>query len=169
MINWDSIIAQLSSGVDITADKDKWNLETPGYIEIYKLWENANFNMSSIKWTNFYPGAGYSEEVDQKMCAHLGITKLRAWISRIDPGYCAPWHWDVDDNEEEYLTHGPLQRYSCFISKPAPGHSFQLGTHCYSNQEQGTLIKWGNYKEWHAGSNVGLQPKFMYHLIGYKH
>lgn len=169
MIDWNTVIANLSNGVEITADKSKWNLDTPGYLEIYKMWEEAEFNMGSVKWINFYPGSGYSEDIDSIMCEQLGIVKLRAWISKITPGCCAPWHWDVDDNEEEYRKHGEIQRYSCFICKPVPGHMFQLGETYYTNQPQGTLVKWPNYREWHAGVNAGFNPKYMYHIMGYKH
>lgn len=169
MVNWNEIISNLSNGVAITADKNKWNLSTPGYLEIYKMWEESKFNMSSIKWINYYPVIHYPVSVDDQMCEHLGINKLRSWISQIDPGYCAPWHWDVDDNESAYLELGEIQRYSCFISEPNNGQMFQLGDRYYTSQPQGTIIKWNNYKEWHAGVNAGITSKYMYHIMGYRH
>jgi hypothetical protein len=169
VVNWNEIISNLSNGVAITADKNKWNLSTPGYLEIYKMWEESKFNMSSIKWINYYPVIHYPVSVDDQMCEHLGINKLRSWISQIDPGYCAPWHWDVDDNESAYLELGEIQRYSCFISEPNNGQMFQLGDRYYTSQPQGTIIKWNNYKEWHAGVNAGITSKYMYHIMGYRH
>jgi len=168
MINWDIIINKLSNGVDITADPSKWNLNTPGYTEIYKLWQDANFNMSSVKWTNFYPDIHYSKYIEICVANELGITAVRSWISRIDPGYCAPWHWDVDDNESTYLEQGPLVRFSYFIEPPSPGHVFVIGSQVYANQPIGSYIQWENYREWHAGSNIGLTPKYMFHIIGHK-
>jgi hypothetical protein len=169
VVDWNEIISNLSNGVAITADKNKWNLSTPGYLEIYKMWEESKFNMSSIKWINYYPVIHYPVSVDDQMCEHLGINKLRSWISQIDPGYCAPWHWDVDDNESAYLELGEIQRYSCFISEPNNGQMFQLGDRYYTSQPQGTIIKWNNYKEWHAGVNAGITSKYMYHIMGYRH
>lgn len=167
MIDWESITNNLTDGVDITADKSKWNLSTPGYLEIYKTWEDGNFNMSSIKWTNFYPGTHFDQSIEEQVAVELGITSLRSWISRIDPGYCAPWHWDVDDNEAEYASKGVIQRYSIFIKKPKPGHIFIISDRAYVNQRIGTIVKWPNYRDWHAGSNVGTEPKYMFHIIGY--
>lgn len=167
MINWPKIIDSLTDGVDITADKSKWNLNTPGYLEIYKMWEEGNFNMSSIKWTNFYPGKHFEQSIEQTVAAELGITPLRSWISKIDPGYCAPWHWDVDDNETEYVSKGTIHRYSIFIEDPKPGHIFIINDQAYVNQKYGTVVKWLNYRDWHAGSNVGVEPKYMYHILGY--
>jgi hypothetical protein len=166
VINWNEVISKLSNGVAITADKDKWNLATPGYLEIYKMWEKSKFNMSSIKWINYYPVTHYPVSIDDTICEHLGINKLRSWISQIDPGYCAPWHWDVDDNEAKYLERGELVRYTVFIDKPHAGHCFQVGDKYFVNQSQGTCIKWDNYKDWHAGSNAGLSPNYMFHIIG---
>jgi hypothetical protein len=168
MINWNEIISNLKDGIDITADKSKWHLETPGYLEIYQMWQDANFNLSSIKWTNYYPGKHFNQLVETGVAEDLGITPIRSWISRIDPGYCAPWHWDVDDNEQEYLSKGQLYRYSVFIDDPHPGHIFVIDNETFSNQHKGTVVKWRNYRAWHAGSNVGLTSKFMYHIIGYK-
>jgi hypothetical protein len=167
-MNWNKIIEELENGVDVTADLEKWNLTTPGYLEIYQLWKDANFNLSSIKWTNYYPGKHFDQTVETSIAEQLGITALRSWISKIDPGYCAPWHWDVDDNEQEYISKGTLYRYSVFIEDPKPGHIFLVDSQVYANQPKGTTVKWDNYRAWHAGSNVGLEPKYMYHIIGYK-
>ena len=168
MIDWDYIINNLKDGYDVTADLEKWNLATPGYLEIYQMWKDANFNLSSIKWTNYYPGKHFDHLIESCVAEQLGITAVRSWISRIDPGYCAPWHWDVDDNEQEYVKNGQLYRYSVFIDEPHPGHIFVIDNESFSNQYRGTVVKWNNYRAWHAGSNVGLTPKFMYHIIGYK-
>lgn len=167
MIDWLTITSKLTDGVEITADKTKWNLNTPGYLEIYKMWEDGNFNMSAVKWINYYPEKHYDKEVESTVALELGIVPLRSWISRIDPGYCAPWHWDVDDNEQEYLTNGKLHRYSIFIEHPKPGHIFIIDDKAFVFQPYGTIIKWDNYRAWHAGSNVGVEPKFMFHIIGH--
>lgn len=163
--DWNDVISKLDNGKDITIDPNKWNLDTPGYEEIYKIWHDANFNVSAIKWTNFYPGENFSNDIDKKLCEHLEVNYLRSWISRVDPGYFAPWHWDVDDNEDDYLKLGTPRRFSCFITPPSLGHIFILGKDYFFNTKQGSLYEWNNYKEWHAGINAGFQPKFIYHLL----
>lgn len=168
MIDWKTVTSTLKDGVEITADKNKWNLETPGYLEIYSQWERGNFNMSAVKWTNYYPGKHFDQAIENTVAKELKITPLRSWISRIDPGYCAPWHWDVDDNEQEYLSKGPIHRYSIFIEDPKPGHIFIINDASYVNQPYGTIIKWNTHRDWHAGSNVGIEPKYMYHILGFK-
>ena len=166
MIDWNSVISKLSTGVDIVPNPDNWNIDTPGYNEILNSWKQANYNFNAIKWTNYYPETHFSKDVELELSNQLDINPLRSWISCINPGYTAPWHWDVDDNEEEYLLHGDIVRYSIFIQDGKPGQVFMLEDHAYYNQKCGTTVKWKDYKAWHAGANAGLTPKYMYHLLG---
>jgi len=165
-----SIVASLidKEGVSVTTDPNRWNFDTPGYADIYKKWQDAKFNPNAIKWTNYYPGNHYSQDIVDNVAAHLKLKGVhRSWISRIDPGYYAPWHWDVDDNEPEYLKKGQVLRYSISLSAPVMGHIFILGEDYLYKMTPGTIFKWKNYKEWHAGINAGMEPKFMFHIIGY--
>jgi hypothetical protein len=127
------------------------------------LWKSKNFNTASVKWTNYYDTKDLEVEVAQQ----VSITPLRSWISCVEPGYMTGYHYDIDDNETEYLTHGPLKRYSVFVSAPSVGHIFILGKEYFYNNSQGTILKWGNYRDWHNGINGGLENKYMFHIIGY--
>jgi hypothetical protein len=168
-IDWDTVIETLvQPGVDVTTNLTSRKDDTSGYSEIYSNWKNANFNMTAIKWTNYYPGVHFDSKITDSLAKHLNVNVHRSWISKINPGYFAPRHWDVDDNESEYLKKGTPVRYSCFIEKPAHGHIFIVGDNYYFNQPQGTLVKWDNYKEWHSGINAGMTPKYMFHLLGYQ-
>lgn len=166
MIDWNYVLDNLGQGKDITPDPNIWNLSNPSYMEIYDLWKTSKFNMQSIKWTNYYPGA-FPKEVDEYYCKTLSLNYLRSWISRIDPGFYAPWHWDVDDRLDDYLALGTPIRYSIFISPPSITSVFVVGNKCYSNMPQGSVIEWKEYNDWHAGMNAGLEPKFIYHFLGY--
>ena len=169
-LDWNFLLDNLLSidGVAITTDPNKWNLATPEYLEIYKIWKDANFNVNSIKWINYYPGTHFPIDVSLKIADYLKIKHIRSWISRIDPGYYAPWHWDVDDNEQEYLNFGEIHRYSVFIEPPTFGHIFILGNDYIINQPQGSIVKWNNHREWHSGINAGMKPKFMFHILGHQ-
>ena len=155
-------------GVSVTTDPSRWNMETSGYAEIYQMWKEANFNPASIKWTNYYPGQHYEQDLVDDVALYLRLNGVhRSWISRVDPGYFAPWHWDVDDHEQEYLDKGPIKRYSIMLNDPTVGHVFILGSDYLYNSPAGSIFKWNNYKEWHAGINAGMKPKFMLHILGY--
>jgi hypothetical protein len=163
MINWNSIINNLTDGQVVTVDPARWNMSNPEYTKILDLWKSKNFNTDSVKWTNFYNTADTASELARE----LNINPLRSWISCVEPGYMTGYHYDIDDNEEEYLKHGLLKRYSIFISEPTVGHLFILGKEYFYNNPQGTIVKWSNHREWHNGINGGLENKYMFHIIGY--
>jgi hypothetical protein len=164
------LVEKLSNieGSIVDTNFDRWNMSTKGYSEIYNLWKLAKFNPHSIQWINYYPEQHYSQELVDDIAFYLRLNGVhRSWISRINPGFYAPWHWDVDDNESEYLKKGTIRRYSLHLSTPTPGHAFVLGKDYLYDCPVGSIFKWNDYKEWHAGINAGMTPKFMFHIIGY--
>jgi hypothetical protein len=163
MINWDTVIGNLTNGKVITVDPKQWNMNNPEYAAMLQLWKDKNFNTNSVKWTNYYD----TKDIENELAEQLDITTLRSWISCVEPGYMTGYHYDIDDNEKEYLTYGILQRYSVFISKPSIGQLFVLGNDYHFNKSQGTILKWDNYKDWHNGINGSLENKYMFHIIGY--
>ena len=165
LISWQQLVDAIpsTSGKAVLPDKDTLNKE---YQLLYKLWDNAGVNYSSARWKNYYPGE-YCTSISDTFEIILGVTHIRSWISRIDPGYNAPWHYDIDDNEKEYLKLGNLRRFICFIGAPAVGHVSIVGRKCFYNEADGNVYEWDNYSAWHAGANVGLVPKYQYNFLAY--
>jgi len=168
-LDWNEVITNISSqtGADITPDPSIWNLENSEYSKIYKMWEDSKFNFNSIKWVNYYPEKHFSEEITNSVAKYLRINVHRSWISRIDPGYYAPWHWDVDDQEQEYISKGYPKRYSIMMNPPSMGHILILGEDYVFDTPQGSIFRWNNYKEWHSGINAGMTPYYILHILGY--
>ena len=167
MRNWEFIISNLIGGSDITVNPTHWNLDNPEYAKILELWKNANFNLESIKWTNYYPAKDFPDGVVNHIAQELNLKRVhRAWISKIDPGYMAPWHRDVDDNEAEYLKHGAIKRYTVIIKQMAKGHTLIIGDDVFFNKPTDTVIKWAKHNEWHSSSNSGLEPSYLLHILG---
>lgn len=164
MIDWNSVISNLKDGSVVTVDPARWNLNNPKYKEILELWESNNFNTASVKWTNYYD---YDSSIESEISKKFSIKILRTWISCVEPGFMTGYHYDVDDNEAEYLKYGTLKRYSIFIGNPAVGHLFILSGRYHFNKYQGTVVKWNNHREWHNGINGGLTNKYMFHVLGY--
>jgi len=165
------IVNNLSSrsGTILTTDYDRWNKSESNYNEIYKIWKNANFNPSSIRWTNYYPGEDFEQELVDDVSFYLRLGGVhRAWISRLDPGFYAPHHWDVDDDETEYLKKGTPVRYSIFLNNPTMGHILIIGTDYLYEVPWGSIFKWKNYREWHTGINGGLESNYLLHILGYQ-
>jgi hypothetical protein len=169
MINWYDIVQSISAkpGKAITADQAIWNMGNPEYSKIYDMWQAGNMNMPSVRWINYYPDIDFDQSVSDEFAESVGVTPLRSWISRIDPGYCAPLHYDVDDNEEEYLKNGELRRFTCFIIHPLIGHVMAVDKEYLYSQPLGTIYNWPNYRAWHGAMNAGLRSNYMFHLIGY--
>lgn len=167
MRNWEFIISTLTDGSDVTVNPTRWNLDNPEYAKILELWKNANFNLESIKWTNYYPGTDFPDGVVDHIAQELNLKQVhRAWISKIDPGYMAPWHWDVEDEEEEFLKYGMINRYTVIIKQMAKGHILIIGDDVFFNKPADTVIKWAKHNEWHSSSNAGLESSYLFHILG---
>ena len=102
MINWNIVVNNLSNGRVVTVDPTRWNMNNPEYAGMLKLWKDNNFNTDSVKWTNYYD----TKELEKEIAEQVGVTALRSWISCVEPGYMTGYHYDIDDNEQEYLKHG---------------------------------------------------------------
>ena len=154
------------SGHTVLMDPSNYDSANPGYKEIFDLWTKNNIDPTTVKWTNYYPEKHFDKQVVLTVSDALGVRCLRSWISRVDPGYQAPWHYDVDDNEAEYLAQGNLRRFSAFIMPPHLGHVFTIKTEQYYDVVAGNLYEWDNYRDWHEAKNTGSLPHFMFHILG---
>ena len=163
MINWNDVISKLQNGSIVTVDPSRWKMSNPEYKEMLDLWESKNFNTNSVQWINYYD----CKDIEIELADTLKITPLRSWISCVEPGYMTGYHYDIDDNEQEYLKHGTIKRYSVFISEPNLGHIFILGEKYYYQQAQGSILEWRHHREWHNGINGGFSNKYMFNILGY--
>lgn len=165
-LDWKSIIQSIEylPGAPITPDRNK--LTGVDYQNLFQLWDSCNFNYNSAKWINYY-AKDYGNDVEKIFERIVKAKHVRSWISRIDPGYCAPWHWDIDNNENEYLKLGKLRRFTCFIGNSHPGHVSIINNTCMHLEKEGNIYEWSNYREWHAGVNAGTISKFQYNYLGY--
>ena len=142
--------------------------DSPKYRDIHKLWQDSKFNESSMQWINYYPGKDYSQDLVDDVAFYLRLNGVhRSWISRVDPGNYAPWHYDVDDNESTYLKKGEIKRYSITMCRPTIGHIFVIGQDHLYNCPEGSIFKWKDHNQWHMGINGGMKPKFTFHILGY--
>ena len=104
--------------------------------------------------------------MQNKFAELVNVIPRRTFVSEVYPGRCVPYHWDVEDMEEEWLKEGDLVRYACFMDKPKFGHIFILEDEMHYNPKQHDIIEWDFYKNWHAGSNCGSEPWYLFHMLG---
>jgi hypothetical protein len=167
LINWQEIIDSLTGPGLFQGPPDDWKNKKDSdgnnyYDGLYKIWVDASMNTDSVKLYNFMPGKDYDDNVTKIMEGILNLTCTESWISKINPGCIAPYHWD------RHLDLKPTsKRFICHISEPQFGHVFMVENNFFYDNEVGDIHEFPNVLSVHAGANVGLKPKFLYHFLGY--
>jgi hypothetical protein len=166
LIDWDNVVNAVSKLPGKKVDLFKW--DNPLFLEIKKLYDQSSYCNYSAEWINYYPEADFPQSINDLFGNFIKNPNIvRSWISRIDPGKTAPWHWDVDDHEQKYLEKGDLIRYTCKIGPSDPGHITVIGK-CVLNQNQsGDTYLWPDHRTWHGSSNSGLTPKYQFNYLAY--
>ena len=171
MIDWTSIVDKVLSidGEHVSLNHPE-NIPTTNthFTQIVNQLRAGNYDFNSVNWIDYYPGIHFDNSCVEAFSKLVGYKLCRAWISRVDPGKTAPWHWDVDDREEEFTALGNLKRWTCFITPPKVGHSLIIGERGFYNQPLGTIYEWPTHREWHCASNCGLEPQVLFHFLGYQ-
>jgi hypothetical protein len=175
LVDWEEIISNLGSG-EIRSPQSIWDNKSvkdgdpvaQEYLNILKTWIDAGYNIKNIYWVDFYPETDYSAHVDKLICQKLGIKLKRSWVSRVDPGRVAPWHYDVEDRMESWKKEGHVVRYTIFIDKPKWGSVFILEDTPFYNIPQGEIYLWDRPDQYHGAASCGGDSQFLYHLIGVK-
>jgi hypothetical protein len=138
------------------------------YIEQTNRLKMAGYSDETVEYRHYQAGKHFSNSYADYISEIVNAKTLMCWVSEIRPGKCTPWHWDINPWEEEHKQLGKLVRYFCFLSAPAPGHIFVTEEDAYYNEPQGSIYQYSDIHTWHAGSNVGLVPKFLLTLTGYQ-
>jgi hypothetical protein len=138
------------------------------YYDLIDIWKNANYRLEDIEWYDYYPGEHIDISVQTIFGEIVNAKPLRVFVSELYPGKMVPYHWDIEDYELEWQKLGELVRYVCFIEKPKPGHILILDEHCFYNEPEHNIYQWKDRKNWHAGINVGWEPYYLFHFLGYK-
>ena len=165
IIDWEKITKNLPEIGDQSYIKDDWK-DKKDFNVIHRLWKDADINISAVLVSNYYPGEHFPHSVTEKISELLKLTHVSSWISKITPGSCVPYHWDFDPIDPSSIPRR-MRRFSCKISKHEFGHVFIVEDQCFYNVNLGDLYEFPYPQAWHAGSNIGIVPKYMYHYIGY--
>ena len=135
----------------------------PKVLDLKKIWDNAGYNtVDGVWWLDYVA----PPEIADQFSKFAGVKLLGGWITCVPPGFCVPWHYDITDDETEYLKMGQPVRYTCHLNKSSFGQVFMLEDHAFCNEEQGNVYRWDDWQQWHGGINMGLEPKFLYNFLG---
>jgi hypothetical protein len=180
-IDWDSVIklCQSNSNPDkntVTSVVDRSEAEAIGdnkLLESYRTvigkWKQAGYNLEDIVWYDYYPGHHFPLEIQTVFSEIVQAKPLRVFISEVMPGKIVPYHWDVEDKEDEWLSkYGMLYRYVCCIDKPRPASVLVFDKEALYFNKQGDIFQWDHYKDFHSAANGGEFPQYYFHFLGYK-
>ena len=176
IIDWDPVV-QLCKGCNtgdkntVTSVVDRSEAGAEGtllhsYRGIIDTWKNAGYKLEDIYWHDYYPGEHFDIAIQTKFAEIVNAQPRRVFVSDVAPGRNVPYHWDVEDKEEEWLAEGTLKRWVCFIDKPRWGSVLILEDECFHNVEQGAIYEWDNYRSYHAGTSCGEHNQYLFHFLG---
>lgn len=166
-IDWSKIISDIQDKEGCILPKLIW--PNPHFEEMKKLYIDSNYILASAEWINYYPNQDYDSSLNDIFGKIVGYPRYaRAWISRINPGKTAPWHWDLDDEEEKYLQGGELVRFMCKMNSDGVAQVTIVGNQAISNAKVGDIYRWNDHRAWHGSVNAGLTPKYQFNYLAYK-
>jgi hypothetical protein len=176
LINWDEIVkiciqhnnpdVNTPQGVIDRSESEAEGFVLENYHEVLGTWINAGYNLNEITWSDYYPGHHFDITVQNKFADFVNADPLRVFVSEVMPGRNVPYHWDVEDHEQEWLEQGSIERWVCFIDNPRWGSVLILEDQAFHNVAQHTVYKWDSYRSWHAGTNCGIHPQYLFHFVG---
>jgi hypothetical protein len=133
---------------------------------IFKIYREVKYPLSIALWKNYYPDIHFDREICNKIVNFLNEKDfVAAWVSQIDPGYTAPWHWDVNSIETDWHKQGTIGRFSAVISDTDPGHASVIGKSIIHMGKPGDMYQWPDHRSWHSGMNSGLTSKYQFNII----
>jgi hypothetical protein len=169
-INWDNFIDSLKDQKPayIGPRHRIGDVKAIGIDDVLIEWEKAGHVLwdkgGNAKWDMFLPDINFDRSIAEKFTEWCGLTDYtNIWVSRVTPGNMAPWHWDVTDHELTLQKENHV-RFHCHIGRPEPGHVLIVEDQCFYNQPQGAVYQWPGRRSWHAGGNLGFNPKYLLNL-----
>lgn len=137
------------------------------FYDLIAIWTKANYRIQDIIWMDYYPGEHFDIEVQNKFAEMVGLKPLRVFVSVVNPGITVPYHWDIEDHEIEWKDL-EIIRYVCFMRPQKFGHILLLDEHCFYGEQEHSVYQWKHRKNWHAASNCGDEPYYLFHFLGCK-
>lgn len=173
IINWQEIINDLEKQEPAYIGPRLEQGNVIGIGEIADKWNKAGLvtvkNGGSVGWDMFSPGINFDKSIIDTFADYVGCDYTCAWVSRVNPGKMVAWHWDINENEEQYREDGiELLRFSCHMNKHDVGQVLVVEEHCVYNPNQGDTYQWPSRMSWHGSANFGFTPKYLFNFYGPK-
>lgn len=165
--NLDEILDEIksSSGDQRTVSKETIPINDSGFAEIVQNWIDAGYNFEAIEWFNYYSETHFSKKFTDKFGLCFNAKPIKVWISKLRPGKIFPIHWDIDKNTSNFIDN-KMVRYQMFLEDYHHGHFFVMDDATLTGYKSGDVYKWRDYREWHAGGNIGFVDKYIFNFLG---
>ena len=171
-IDWQGLLTSLEKTyAGYVGPRHDVGMDVPGIEEVGRPLRDAGYKTSNeggnMRWDMLLVGQQFDASIADRFCEYVGMESyINCWISRVNPGDVAPWHWDVTDDEATLDAGKPLRRFHAHVSGPENGHTIIVDDVCLYKQPQGAVWEWSSRKSWHAGANAGLTPKYLFNIWG---
>lgn len=163
IINWSDIINQIKDQEPgYVGPRQNW--DDPEIKFIADVWKAAGYKPvregGSAEWSMYFPEQHFSIDVVEQFAIFAGMKSWNsAWISKVLPGHCAPWHVDL-----QVPNKCKPDRIHCHIDTPDSGHILIIDDQHILNPKQGDTYRWTDTKLWHAASNIGKKPNYLFNI-----
>ena len=121
----------------------------------------------AMEFRHFKPGEHFDQKFVDIFSSYVKAIPSIVFVSEISPGKMAPWHYDIDLDWHNDKDKGEQVRYHLHLSKPADGHVFIVDKEVFYNIPQGNVYQWKDPSCWHAGTNCGIETKYIFSFKGY--
>lgn len=176
IINWNNVIEACKNRNDgdlntVTSVVHRSEATAEGslldsYRGIIDTWQKSGYDLKDIFWYDYYPGVHFDIDIQDRFANLVNAEPKRVFVSEVYPGRMVPYHWDVEDKEEEWLKQGSLKRWVCFMDEPRWGSILILEDQCLYNIPQGQIWEWDHYRSFHAGAVCGIHKQYLFHFLG---
>jgi len=127
---------------------------------------NSGYSWELIKWQHFNLDESFSDIINS-FSNLVKMKNIRCFVTRLDPGNLAPYHWDECDCIYRSETNlDKIFRYTFFLSPANFGNIFIVDNKCFNKEEQGNVYKWNHYTDFHGAYNTSTTPQYLFHFLG---
>lgn len=163
-IDWAKLIRSLEKQKPAsTGTSYKRGDPVDGVDKMADLWEEAGYG-NNASWDFFFPEVNFDKQIVLDFAKWAGVKKYtNAWISRVNPGHVAPWHWDAT-NDIKTLSKPTKMRLHCHMQAPQNGHCLFVEKHSFYREKKGSVYRWSSRNLWHGAINCGIKPMYTFNF-----
>jgi hypothetical protein len=120
----------------------------------------ATYDLTRTEWDFYDGGFHFQDDRPSEIAELMDQTLLSYDVSRIQPGFIAPWHQDPI-----VLNDPRIQRWTLTITDPVKGQFVQVEDQVLVMPKRNTLYRWLDPMAEHGAANFSMQDYWLLHLL----